>query len=160
MQNNSDAVLEKQLDKKAYSDDELISIKTTLNLPYYNSSPEFERAYGSITINGKDYEYVMRRVYHDTLEVLCLPNHARTKLQTVKNEITKATADGQASTPNKKSSTTLKISLPDFFQTERTSSPSFVTLNQNKYFSFDQPFLTADYSLQQERPPQSMQLLS
>lgn len=157
MQNTSDAVLEKQLDKKTYSDDELISIKTTLNLPYYNSSPEFERAYGSITIDGKDYEYVMRRVYHDTLEVLCLPNNTKTALKAAGSYIAKESADGQTTTPTKKSGTTLKISLPDFCQSLKNSLVSLIVITKQHYLLSDTHLLPAGYNVQLERPPQSMQ---
>ena len=99
MENGSEAFLEKKLDKREYSDEELISIKTKLNLPYYTGSRDFERSYGSININGVAYQYVKQRVYNDTLELLCLPNTAKTKLQEAKNEITKSSADAQASAP-------------------------------------------------------------
>ena len=125
MQNSSDAYLEKQVDKNQYDQQELISIKTKLDLPYYTSSPEYERAYGSINIEGVNYQYVKRRVYKDTLEVLCLPNHTNTKLQSVKNELTKELADEQSTTPKK--NTTIKITLPDFFQPIRTFSFSSCT---------------------------------
>jgi hypothetical protein len=157
MQMNHEAALEKQVDKQQYSDAQLISIKTTLNLPYYTSSPEYERAYGSINIDGKDYVYVKRRVYQDTLELLCLPNHIKTKLQAVSNDLSKSFIDGQASAPNKKSITVLKISLPDFFQQINTNLTSLVTIMQQPYFSYDTNFCFADYSSRQEHPPQLMQ---
>jgi hypothetical protein len=159
MECGSEAVLEKKLDKQEYSDNELLSIKTKLNLPYYTSSAEFERTYGSVNINGVVYEYVKKRVYNDTLELLCLPNRVKTGLQEAKNELTKSTADGQASMPVKKAPSTLKISLPDFCQSLPTYSTSTTEVKttyllQNVIFSF------ADYSERQERPPQTIHILS
>ena len=77
MQSSSDAYLEKQVDQNKYNEDELITIKTKLNLPYYISSDQYERAYGSINIDGTNYQYVKRRVHNDTLELLCLPNRQK-----------------------------------------------------------------------------------
>lgn len=160
MQNNSVAVIEQQLDKSEYNDDELISIKTTLNLPYYTSSAEYERTYGSITIDGKEYEYVKRRVYQGTLELLCLPNDTKTQLQKISNEVAQSAADGQTTTPLKKNGTVLKISLPDLFQSIDSNLPLPSLCVKQTYFSSNTAVSLAGYSSRQERPPQSMHLTS
>jgi len=152
MQASSDATLEKQVDLNKYDGQRLITIKTKLNLPYYVSSPEFERAYGSITISGTSYQYVKRRIYKDTLELLCLPNDAKTNMQSLKNDIAKAAADGQASTPRK--NTSVKISLPDFFQPFK---PFSATCSSDRPAVFPQyAFDTAQgYCLKHKRPPRA-----
>lgn len=160
MQTDNAVAIENQVDKKQYSNDELVSIKTTLNLPYYTSSPDYERAYGSINIDGKDYEYVKRRVYNDTLELLCLPNHTKTKLKAASNDIAKASADGQASTPNKKNGTTVKISLPDFCQSLKIHTASFSAITKQVHSLSSTTLLPANYTSQLERPPQSMCIIS
>jgi hypothetical protein len=157
MQDSTVTAIETQVDKEQYSEDELISIKTTLNLPYYTSSAEYERAYGSINIDGQDYEYVKRRVYNDTLELLCIPNGAKTKLQSINNDLAKTSAGGGASTPDKKSHTVLKIALPDFCQSTRTYLTSFVSNTKQDYYSSNTLISLAGYTSRQERPPQSMQ---
>ena len=157
MQDRNDAVLEKQLDRNEYSDDELISIKTTLNLPYYTSSPDYERAYGSINIDGVDYEYVKRRVYQDTLELLCLPNHTKTKLQTAGNEIAKAAVDGDDPVPAKKGIGAKKIGFPDFFQEKNLSLFSATISEKQTYLSLNTSFSFFDFTSRQDRPPQSIQ---
>jgi len=158
MQSNSDAVLEKRVDQNAYDSRELVSIKTKLNLPYYTGSANFERAYGSVTINGADYQYVKRRVYNDTLELLCLPNSTKTKLQAVSNEMTRAFADAQAPAPKK--NTTIKITLPDFFQPVKNFTSPFLSIEKRQYFSYFDSSLPANFSARQERPPQQGELLS
>jgi hypothetical protein len=150
MQSNSEAYLEKKVDQNKYDESDLITIKTKLNLPYYTGSNQFERAYGSIDINGANYQYVKRRVHNDTLELLCLPNQVKTKLQEVHNELTKSFADGQASTPKK--NTTIKISLPDFFQPFKIfSATSF--LNERPTFVQHNYFTSEGHSLKQRKPP-------
>lgn len=131
MERSGDAALEQKLERRDYNEDELLSIKTKLNLPYYTSSKEFERSYGSVNINGTVYQYVKQRVYNDTLELLCLPNTVKTKLQQTTNELTKASADGQASSPVKKGPSTLKISLPDFVQSPQTFSFVLAQIERN-----------------------------
>jgi len=153
MENQGDVAMEKKLDQRDYNDDELISIKTTLHLPYYTSSASFERVYGSINLNGVVYEYVKRRVFNDTLELLCLPNAAKTKLQTLRNELTKATADGQASAPVKKGTSVIKLSLPDFFQPQEVDATATAPVQDRPVLRND-VFSQDDFSARQERPPQ------
>ena len=159
MKNASTTAIEQKADAHQYSDDELISIKTTLNLPYYQSSPQFERAYGSININGQDYEYVKRRVYNDTLELLCLPNHTKTKLQSFTNHLAQSATDGQASAPGK-SNTLTKIFFPDFFQPLKSFSSTLVADVKNHFISTNTLFHFANFAQMQDRPPQSMQAVS
>ena len=80
--------LEARLDKQQYDENDLISVKTPLNLPYYSSSA-FERVSGEISVKGVIYKYVKRRVYNDTLEVLCIKDQNRTSLQHAKDEFYK-----------------------------------------------------------------------
>jgi hypothetical protein len=155
MEQNSEVAIEQKVDRSDYNTADLISIKTALNLPYYSSSPHFERAYGSVTVNGVAYEYVQKRVYNDTLELLCLPNGAKTALQGLKAELTKATADGQASVPAKKGATTLKISLPDYCQSFETTAVVSVPPISTFPFQNESFFLTG-FTRQQERPPQAI----
>jgi hypothetical protein len=157
MQSSSNANLEKQVDKNNYSEGDLITIKTKLNLPYYTSSAQFERVYGSINIDGTNYQYVKRRIQNDTLELLCLPNKTNTNLQSVKNEMTKSLADGQTSTPKK--NLTIKISLPDFFQSFKAfSATSF--LKRKPTFTLHTDILTEGCTLKQRKPPKHTMLFS
>ncbi len=70
------------LDREQYDELQLISIKIPVShLSYYNSSPNFERVDGQIEVNGVICQYVKRRLYNDSLELLCIPNHTVTKLR-------------------------------------------------------------------------------
>ena len=153
MQDSMSVALERKVDRNEFDDHELITIKTKLNLPYYNSSPEFERVYGSININGVDYEYVKRRVYKDTLELLCLPNETKTRLETAKNDFLNLSLNGQPA--NKKSGTAIKINLPDFCQEITNYSLPLLSLGKAPYFLFSQPLLAALFKRSVEQPPEA-----
>lgn len=145
---------EQKLDQSRFSEDELLSIKTKLNLPYYTGSARFERTYGTVSLHGVVYTYVKQRVYNDTLELLCLPDAVKTKLQSAKNEFSKSAADSQASLPNKKAAE-LKISLPDYCQ----SLPSETTLPTTVKRSYPLHDIFVFFSFchrRQERPPQEL----
>lgn len=149
-------MLEKQVDKNNYNESDLVLIKTKLNLPYYTSSVQYERAYGSVQLHGINYQYVKRRVFKDTLELLCLPNNTIAKLQHVGDDITKSFADGQSSTPKK--NLTIKITLPDFFQSFKTFTLSSLEVRQQT-IPYYTSCLSQGHSLKHKRPPKSISLL-
>ena len=155
MQSRQATVLAAQLDRAEYNEGDLLSIKIPLDLPYYSSSPAFERAYGSVEIEGITYEYVKRRVHQDTLELLCLPNHGKMQLQSAEREFVKQSVAGTTSQEQKKP-VPLKISLPDFCQ----GLPVFSLDAPNEapivHVFSNTPFLQADYSSIGEQPPEAI----
>ena len=79
--------LEARLDEARYDESQLISIKVpSSHLSYYNSSTQFERVDGQIEVGGVQYKYVKRRLYNDSLEMLCIPNYAAMTIQTARNQ--------------------------------------------------------------------------
>ena len=99
-----------QLEKNQFKDAELVEIGIPLHLPYMQNSSGFERIEGSIENNGTHYNYVKRRVFNDTLYIMCLPNRQKTQL--VKEKANYA-GDVNDFAPNKKDkeSTAKKASL-------------------------------------------------
>jgi hypothetical protein len=102
MVNNANQTLETALDKNNYNEEDLISIKKPTNLPYYNNTKDFTRAYGEVEMNGVLYTYVKSRIYNDSLEMLCIPNTSKQQLLNSKDNFTSVVFDLQKDT-NKKS---------------------------------------------------------
>jgi hypothetical protein len=83
----ADVRLTADLDQDNYDEADLISIKVANNLPYYTAnSATYERVDGEITIKGVPHKYVKRRMYNDSLELLCIPNIEKTGLQNAKDK--------------------------------------------------------------------------
>lgn len=76
----SNRQLVQQIDKAQYNENELITIKMPLNLPYITVHSEYERVDGEIEWKGTHYNYVKRKVQNDTLYLQCLPNTVKTQL--------------------------------------------------------------------------------
>jgi hypothetical protein len=57
---------------------------------------------GQIDIGGVRYQYVKRRIYGDSLEVLCLPNMALMKLRSASNDFFRRVNDLQQQNQGKK----------------------------------------------------------
>ena len=103
LQDRANNRLEAQLDENQYDESQLISIKVPAeHLSYYISSDQFERVDGQVEINGVQYKYVKRRLFNDSLELLCIPNHTAMRLQTAKDEFFKLVNDLQHPGQNKK----------------------------------------------------------
>jgi hypothetical protein len=102
LQESVNTNLESRLDSNNYDENQLVSIKIPVTyLPYYNNSKTYERIDGQIEIEGIKYNYVKRRIYNDSLEMLCIPNQDFMKLQSAKNEFFKFINDLQHPEQNK-----------------------------------------------------------
>ncbi|MGC4102190.1 hypothetical protein [Ferruginibacter sp.] len=101
MVKQADHSLELALDENDYNESELISVKKSINLPYYNNTKDFKRAYGEVEVNGVYYQYVKSRIYNDSLEMLCIPNVSKQQLLNAKDDFTQTAFDLQKDT-NKK----------------------------------------------------------
>ena len=86
LQDRANVSLKLQLDNNKYDESQLISIKIPANLPYYTSSKNYDRVDGQISINGKPYNYVKRRLFNDSLEYLCIASEEKTRLSHARDE--------------------------------------------------------------------------
>jgi hypothetical protein len=159
VQKANEAQLHLQLDNDWYNEAELVSIKTPLNLPYYLNSVEFEKISGSIEIEGVEYEYVKRRVYNDSLELLCLPDKRQEKLKNAEVDFTKMTAEVPGSSNTKKNAAS-KIMLPEYCDVTPQYGISISGVVTNKYYSFNTTLSVRNFSTKQDKPPEDKQLLS
>lgn len=123
MQSRSQQQVQASLDKQQYNDNDLITIKVPLSLPYFTDWKEFEEYDGSIEFNGQHYNYVKRKVYQDTLILLCLPNSEQNRLSAAKSDYEKLVNTTQSSTNGNKPGNTillLKVLLGEYRETEST----------------------------------------
>ncbi|MGZ5247805.1 MAG: hypothetical protein ACXWV5_12145, partial [Flavitalea sp.] len=104
-----------QIDQEEYNESDLIEVKIPINLPYQNNWKSFERYDGEISVDGKEYKYVKRKIENDTLTILCLPFNQKDKLKSNHLGYLKATNDiaGTAQEKSKKSAEIFKLFNPD-----------------------------------------------
>jgi hypothetical protein len=119
LETRSNQEMQASLDKNDYNEQDLVTIKVALSLPYFTNWSEFEEYNGSIEINGQHYNYVKRKVYNDTLILLCIPNHAQNLVSNAQNDYEKLVSDKHIpGGDNKagKTSTLLKLLTTDYRQ--------------------------------------------
>jgi hypothetical protein len=102
LEGRSDKQLEARLDDNRYDDSQLLSVKVASHLSYSIPSLQFERVDGQIEVGGILYKYVKRRIYNDSVELLCIPNHAAMNLRTAKNNFFQLVNDLQHNGQGKK----------------------------------------------------------
>ena len=161
-QHSADTKLEARLDKHDYNEDQLVSIKVPLTtLAYYNSSTIFERVNGEVEINGIHYNYVKRRIYGDSLELLCIPNTTAMNLQKAKNDFFRQVNDLQQQNQGKKSNTSIKDFSKDYTPTAMDIAiPAALSTLKIARGMFLTPHLPSRYSSTAEMPPDQAPVLS
>ena len=117
-ENKASVEMQAQLDVNNYAEADLISIKVPVSLPYGPNSQNFEKVEGNIDIHGVNYQYVKRRIYNDTLELMCIPNTEKTTIKNARDEFSKLANDFVNLPASKKSSANhnhnFKYSIEDF----------------------------------------------
>lgn len=93
LEQKADNRLELQIDNKDYNEAELLEIRVSLNMPYQERFTEFERHYGEITIEGKTYQYVKRKIEGDVLVLKCIPHATKDQLKDVASDISRSNSN-------------------------------------------------------------------
>ena len=131
------------MDRHQYNPDNLIVFKVPLYLPYQLDESSFQRIDGEVTIQGVQYKYVERRVLHDSLILLCVPNEAKMKLADAKNSYFRNVNDFQQTHSNhSKDHSIFKSLLSDYVnkgncwtvqQLSTANILSYPLINQHSY---------------------------
>ena len=156
----ADSELQARLDDNDYEQSQLISVKTPVtHLSYYHNDPEFESINGRIEIGGIQYKYVKRRIFNDSLEVLCIPDAAAMKLKAANNAFFAFVNGLQQQAGQKKQSANSesgKILSPEYYPTH--GLPLYIAdgwqLLTIKYADNIAP-LSVRHAKVPERPPQA-----
>lgn len=144
--------LEALIDQDDYREEELIEIRVAMNMPYQQRYTEYERHYGQVSVEGREYTYVKRKVEGDILVLKCLPDKKGTRLNQISEEITKANSgqSGPATNPGK---SLVKIFKPDCVEPRPLGLNSCCTI-KNQCFNFYKEPLQHCVTDHPDRPPQ------
>jgi hypothetical protein len=143
-----------QVDDNKYKDSDLVQLSISFNLPYTENSSEFETLNGSVELNGVVYNYVKRRIYKDTLYIMCLPNQQRTQL--IKEKSKYAGEVNDFASPKKGKESSAKKAGPSTEYNNNISQyklniPCITAVKQKSTFAFFIPAVAIGTS---EHPPQ------
>lgn len=118
MQHRADQSLEAQFDRNDYDEEQLIEMRVPLNMPYQTVSSGYERIDGEIEIEGMHYKYVKRKIENGELVLLCLPNQAKMRIQSARDNFYKLVNDLENPLQNKSSqpAASYKSPVTDYWQ--------------------------------------------
>jgi len=109
LMHRADIQLEARLDRNDFREDELVEIKIPLHLPYQLNWKSFERFDGEIDVDGVHYKYVKRKIYNDSLVLLCLPNKTKQNIEKAKDDYFKIVNDIDPSAQKKSDNSNLSF---------------------------------------------------
>lgn len=96
------------LDEDLYVDEDALTFKVPLTVPYHNDSRGYERVRGDFELNGQVYQLVKQKLHRDTLYIVCVKDHVTKKINQALTDYVKTWTDKPENT---KSGT---VPLPQF----------------------------------------------
>jgi hypothetical protein len=160
VQQNADTKLEARLDRNEYNESQLIEIKVPLTMPYQTEWSGYERFDGEVEVNGIHYKYVKRKIEDGQLVLKCIPNQAKQRLESAKDDLFKITNDLQQDNSSKKSgipiSTLVKNVLSDYDNLQQFNISSYYAALSAQSYNLYQPNLVTDLlHSTPEQPPEA-----
>lgn len=77
----SDVQIVKEIYNNKINTKKLIELKIPVHLPDVQSWSDFDHVEGQVVLKDTFYNYVRMKITRDTLDLLCIPNTAKTRLQ-------------------------------------------------------------------------------
>jgi hypothetical protein len=114
MLKQAQVALNKKIDNDQYKEDQTITIKIPLTLPYPVQQDEFQRVQGDFEHQGEFYKLVKQKYSNDTLYVVCIKNAEEKKAFTVFSDLVKLSTDQTSSTSHHQSSKTIVSIIKDY----------------------------------------------
>jgi hypothetical protein len=146
----ADSRIQAKIDVLHESDESLFTVKIPIRLPYHTDWKDYESVEGEMTYNNTTYKYVKRKVFRDTLILLCVKYQEKSVIEKNSNEYFKK-VNGLTTDNSKKQE--IKHAKEDFYQKSENSLPAFNPLKTFRYFSLIQVLKTSSYHSELERPP-------
>jgi hypothetical protein len=153
--------MEEKIVKEDFKPEDLVSFRfSAKKLPYYTNSKEFEIANGEVEVNGSIMTYVKKRIFHDSIEYVCLANVAKTNLRTAKDDFFKLVNDLQNTTGKASSKPITKNIKPFSFDglSFSVSTNNIIVASQAHTFNFyyKNVFLANPFLQIPQQPPEAV----
>ncbi len=106
--------LNEKIDNDQYRDDQTVTIKIPLALPYPIQQNEFQRVQGDFEHQGEFYKLVKQKYSNDTLYVVCIKNVEEKKAFLVFSDLVKLSTDQASSTSHNQNAKTIVSLIKDY----------------------------------------------
>jgi hypothetical protein len=88
-----DMAMTSRFERNDYSEDQTISFKVPLSVPYANDQQEFERVDGKFEYDGESYRLIKQKYANDTLTVVCYRDHQNSVIADAMSDYVKTFAN-------------------------------------------------------------------
>jgi len=85
--------LTERLDNDEYSEEETVTLKVPMALPYHIDSKVYERIDGEIEHQGEFYRLVKQKLEKDTLYIVCIKDHDSKRIKQALSDYVKTFTD-------------------------------------------------------------------
>jgi hypothetical protein len=142
----SDNAINQRISHNRYKTTELVQMKIPVHMPAVVNWEDYEPISGQMMVNNYCYNYVELKITRDTMFLLCLPNHEKTRLENSNEICAQHTDDDPAG--KKQNSALPKLSLPvlkyDYLAARFKFAPPETTVQKPNFrylLSLDHPLL-------------------
>jgi hypothetical protein len=106
--------LVQRLDNQQYSEEETLTIKVPLAIPYHSDTNDYERVNGEVEYKGEFYRLIKQKLERDTLSIVCIKDYASKRIKQALADYVKTFTDKPADAKHsgKTSSNFIKDYLP------------------------------------------------
>ncbi len=125
--------LVQRLDKSDYLENETVTLKVPIAIPYHLDTKEFERVDGEIEHQGEFYRLVKQKLANDTLYIVCIKDNKTQRLKQALADYVKTFTDKPSTSHNHTSlaSTFIKDFIPHTFAVEHVSAGWIKEVDEN-----------------------------
>jgi hypothetical protein len=106
--------LNEKINNDQYKEDQTVTIKIPLTLPYPVQQDGYQRVEGDFEHQGEFYKLVKQKHSNDTLYIVCIKNVEEKKAFKVFSDLVKLSTDQSSSTSNSQSTKTIVNIIKDY----------------------------------------------
>jgi hypothetical protein len=157
IEHHANTELASKIDRFEFDEQQLVTIKVPLNLPYQQNWAEFERYDGDVSVDGVQYKYVMRKVYNDSLILKCIPNESKKRIDKAAHNYYQLVNDLQhkGNQPEKSRLPFFKSLLTEFWDCQNTYTLATVSNVPTVSPIREAAHISVGYLQANDRPPQA-----
>jgi hypothetical protein len=134
-----------------YAENESITIRVPLALPYHISDQEFTKTEGKIQYEGNFYRLVKQKLVNDTLLIVCVRDGQETKIAEALADYVKTFADNSSNTSGQ--TKTVISFIKDFLPSDISISTSVAGWSKKVTFALYAPSLQSRQLVPPTQPP-------
>ncbi|RKR80785.1 hypothetical protein BDD43_0919 [Mucilaginibacter gracilis] len=135
--------LEAEMDQMAETGKTLLTVKIPINLPYQTNWKDYERVDGEMTYKGITYKYFKRKIYNDSLILVCVAFNEKNTIRRKSDDYYKKVND--LTTESNKKQSIKQLKQDDYYTVVVNSPQACIHINRLQVNYIANPDCNAGY---------------